>query len=123
MFDFEVIASNGSVREEFKSVTHGMRWLVQKASEYNDAYVTWFKADALEPEVIIVMSIAGVYFKLRCTDDLYKVEMDGVRSCWKAESLANLIRGKGKKRVRVWSPKHLELIDTMYGDEYALIQS
>ena len=125
MFEFEIVSSNGSVRVEVSTVTQGMRWLVQKASEYNDAYVTWFKADAAEPEVIIVMSIAGIYYKLRGTDEMYKVEIDGVRSCLKADSLAalcNLVRGKGK-RVKVWSPANLEMIDTAFGDAYNLIQS
>lgn len=54
----------------------------------------------------------------------YMVEIDGIREEIRAESLAhlaNLVRGRAKHRVKVWSPVGIMLIDTLYGDAYALI--
>lgn len=53
---------------------------------------------------------------------LYTVEIDGVREEMHADSLAELatkLRGRGK-RIKVWSPSGMQLIDTEYGDVYAL---
>lgn len=53
----------------------------------------------------------------------YKVEIDGVVSEVRADSLAelsNIVRGKGR-RIKVWSPVGVMLIDTLFGDVYYLI--
>lgn len=122
---FEILNSDGTFRQEFNAVTPAMDWLVKKAREYNDGYVTWFAREADEPETIIVMSIAGIYYKLRDVSNFYAVEVDGKQMRIKADSLAalaNLVRGKGK-RIRVWSPAGIELIDTTFGDAYNLVSS
>lgn len=55
----------------------------------------------------------------------YEVDIDGVRSVMKAESLAalcNRIRGTGQ-RIRVWNLRSaIQLIDTKFGDNYNLIK-
>lgn len=122
---FEIVSSDGAVREVFNAVTPAMAWLVNKAREYNDGYVTWFEREDAEPDTIIMMCIAGIYFKLRKLKHTYTVEIDGVQSNVMALSLAevaNQIRGKGK-RFKVWSPVGLPLIDTLHGDNYALIKN
>jgi len=54
---------------------------------------------------------------------LYDVWIDGTSSQVEAESLAevtNKIRGTGKW-FKVWSPLGVQLIDTMFGDTYGLL--
>lgn len=54
---------------------------------------------------------------------MYRVEIDGVEKYIEAKSLAevtNKVRGMGK-RIKIWAPGGLLLIDTKFGDSYTLV--